>query len=251
MGKLFRLLLLSALAPFVYALVVEAFVFVAGNITFQSLTWFLAGFALFLAIYVLLPHDTSKAVRLIETFRHEAAHASVSIMFLQMPQIFTVDVRKESAGKVGQTGPLRGWFLAYLAPYYLPLLTLPLLALKPFTPESMHNLMDLLIGVTFSFHCVTVAKDFHFKQKDIRTTGLIFSTVVVILFNIIWVVIILCVVTNSYAGIVDYFKDSVARGLDAYKLVLEVARDKLLPVLERIWEIIQENLQAVVAGVFG
>jgi hypothetical protein len=122
MGKLFRLLLLIVLAPFVYAFALEAFAFVRADIAFQNITWFLIGLSSCLLIYVVLPHRSSKTIRFIEVFRHELAHATVSILFLQMPQIFTVDVSKDEAGKKGETGPLRGWFLAYLAPYYLPVL---------------------------------------------------------------------------------------------------------------------------------
>jgi hypothetical protein len=249
MGKLFRLLLLIASAPFVYAFAVEAFVFVRASVTAQDITWFLIGLVFCVVIYAVLPHRSSKTIQFIETFRHEAAHATVSILFLKMPQTFSVDVSKAEAGEKGKTGPLRGWFLADLAPYYLPVLTLPLLLVKPVTPESMRAFVDLLIGVTLGFHYFTAIKDFHFKQKDIITTGRIFSTVMVTLFNIVWLVIILCVVTNNYAGIVSYFRSSVARGLDAYEAVLEVARIRLLPVLQRAWEAMQQAWEAFIEAI--
>ncbi|MGC9335066.1 MAG: hypothetical protein ACP5JJ_13010 [Anaerolineae bacterium] len=87
---------------------------------------------------------------------------------------------------------------------------------------------------------MTAVKDFHFKQTDITKEGRIFSTVVVILFNIIWVVVILSVVANDHSALASYAKGSVVRGLDGYGAVLELARPKIPPVWERVWETIQQ-----------
>jgi hypothetical protein len=249
MRKLFRLLLLIVLAPFVYAFVVEAFVFVRGNITLESIKWFLYGFGPTLLIYAVLSLGKSPTILFIEVFRHELAHAAVSTLLLRPPTHFLVDIRGTGTRAGGLTGPVGGDFLAVLAPYYLPLFTLPFLLLKPIAPESIQKVIDVLIGVTYAFHLVTGIKDFNWKQPDIKSMGRIFSTVVVILFQIIWLVIILCVVTNNYAGIVSYFKSSVARGLDAYAVVLEAARTKLLPALKRVWEAVRQVWDSCIKGI--
>jgi hypothetical protein len=247
MIKLFRRLLLVVLAPFAYAFAVEAFSLVSTDISLEGIKWFLFGFGPTLPIYAALSHAHSSVIHFIEVFRHELAHAAVSTLFLRPPKFFLVDVRDTGSRTVGLTGPVGGDFLAVLAPYYLPLFTLPLLLLRPIAPQSIQRVADLLIGVTYAFHLVTSIKDFSWKQTDIKSMGRIFSTGAIIMFQIVWLVVIVCVVTGNYAGIVSYFKSSAERGVDAYEVVFEVAKTRLPPILERVWETIQRVWNAIVS----
>ena len=87
-------------------------------------------------------------------------------------------------------------------------------------PASLRNITDLLIGFTLAFQYIAVKRRGFFQQKDVKTTGAIFSTILTLLLNIIWLVIIQCVVTNNYGAIVTYFREnSVIRALDIYEAI--------------------------------
>jgi len=137
---------------------------------------------------------------------------------------------------VGQTGPARGDFLNALAPYFLPLFTLPLLVLRPFAPDSVVKIVDLLIGITYAFHLVTAIKEFGLHQSDVTKTGVIFSFAFVILMHIVFLLIILLIVSGNYAGIAAYFRAVWARAQFAYSATLAWIGNSLLPALRRLWE---------------
>ncbi|MFN2227769.1 MAG: hypothetical protein ACK2UY_15725, partial [Anaerolineae bacterium] len=143
---------------------------------------------------------------------------------------------KNSQVAMGETGPPRGDFLNALAPYYLPLFTLPLLLLRPFAPDAIVSIVDLLIGATYAFHLVTGILDIGPHQTDFTKTGLIFSYTFVILMHIVFLLIILLVVSGNAAGITAYFRAAWARAQIAYGVTLAWIRDSLLPALRNLWE---------------
>lgn len=240
MYRLLRFFARVSLIPLICALVLEAYLFVTSNVTLQALTWLLAGMGAYLLLYVVLFGSQGKTIQFLETLKHELSHAVISLLLFQMPQVFSVDVRdRKVTGKttvVGLTGPAKGWFFNSLAPYYLPVFTIPLLPLKPILPLPLRNVADFLIGFSLALHYVTVVKQFRLYQTDIKNTGRIFSTTITLLFTLIWLVIILCVVTNNYAGIVTYFKSSGIRAMAMYKAIPNWWQITILPALKWIWE---------------
>jgi hypothetical protein len=250
MVKLLRFFVRISLIPLIYALTYEALLFMRSNVTGQSITWLLAGLGASLVICLVMFSGESRAVQFLESLKHELAHAAISLLLFKMPETFVVDVSDESRTERGRTGPPRGCFFGALAPYYLPVFTIPLLLIKPVTPASLRNIADFLIGVTLAFHYVTAIRHFHFRQTDITRTGRVFSTIMTILLNIIWLVIILCVVTNNYAGIVTYFKSCVIRAVDIYKAIPQWWQTTVLPALAWLWEILKQLWEQAVRVIF-
>ena len=80
--------MLILLAPLVYALAYEAVQFVRSNVTLQSIKWFLIGMVSCAVIYVVLLNIDSKAIKFIEVFRHELAHAAVRSYLAECPRCF-------------------------------------------------------------------------------------------------------------------------------------------------------------------
>jgi hypothetical protein len=287
MAKLLRFLLLVIALPLVYALVVEAYLFLREGITFDGIRWFLYGFIPTFFIYFLLTKDRNPNIVFINTFRHELTHAFVSILFFQFPEVFAVDIRqlvkarragqgiapqpstsrrpsgnrrrpvrrrrsggrrrsvrtrqsvrrsKTSEAIVGFTGPPRGDFLNALAPYFLPLFTLPLLLLRLFAPGSVAGIVDVLIGATYAFHLVTAIDEFGLHQSDVTRTGVIFSYAFVILMHIVFLLIILLIVSGNPTGVPAYFRAAWARAQVAYGVTLAWIGDTLVPALRHLWE---------------
>ena len=241
MLRLLRFVVRIALIPLIVALGYEAFVAMRSTLSGQIITWFVAGLGAYLLFYVALFGDQGKTIQFLETFKHELSHAAILLLVLKLPETFAIDVSDDNKSDTGGgVRPSTGCFLGLLAPYYLPVFTIPLLLIKPVTPSSLHKVMDFIIGFSLAIHYITAIKDFHYKQTDITRTGKVFSLVMTILLNIVWLVIILCVVTDNYGGIVTYFKSSVSRAVEIYKATPQRWQTTAAPALASAWEGVQQ-----------
>jgi hypothetical protein len=248
MPKKLRYIVLILLAPLVYALAREAVAFVTSNVTWQAINWFLIGLGAGAAAYILAEALHSKSVRFIEVFRHELAHFVVSILLGKMPE--SIFVSNKEAGTLGEVKDVRPWFWVGLAPYYFPVFTIPLLLIKPVVPGVVKDIADLAIGVTLVFQYGAIFRGKFFRQPDVKKTGRMFSFIVTLVLNIVWLVIILCVVTENYAGIITYFKGTVGRTVALYKAIFLFSREEVLPVLGRVWEVVKQAFVAVLDLIF-
>ena len=217
------------LAPLAFSLVYEAYLYIRSNIQLQDVVWFLLGFGLYVVLYVAV---LAEKIQFLEVLEHEMGHTAVSLAFLKVP-----DSMKAHYTKGGEVEPVRGDFLAYLAPYYLPMLTIPLLLIKPLVSETLSNALDFLIGLSLAFHYTTLfARELRFSQPDLRNMGRIFSVVVILVFNVVWLVIILTVMTGDYSGLLTYFKESFARTSALYAALWQAWQAKELPPLKDLIE---------------
>ncbi len=114
----------------------------------------------------------------------------------------------------------------YLAPYFLPLFTIPLLIARPFVEPTGNiiRIVDFFIGFTLSFHYFGLFKEFSPRQPDIAETGLLFSAGMTIVLNLVFLVIILGVVTGGHSQILEYFRLSLAAAPEYYQAVLDQLR---------------------------
>jgi len=230
MGKLIRFILLLPFIPLIYAFSYQALLYFKG-LRFEEVAFFLLGLAVYFLLYVMSSKGT---LDFLETLEHELTHATASIMLLRMPSKLVVDLESGSR-KVGEVKTTTGCFLFFLAPYFLPLFTLPLLLLKPIVPPPFDKFIDFLIGFTLAFHYIRVIKDLRGKQSDITKTGTIFSAVVLVFLNLVFLVIILAVVTGNYSSILEYFKASFERTKEAYEVAYEAIQSVQLPNLEGLF----------------
>ena len=143
---------------------------------------------------------------------------------------------KKGGKKGGEVGPLRGDFLTWLAPYFLPLTTLPLLLIKPLISDPFSNALDFLIGFTLAFHYGGLAREFRLWQDDLKKMCRVFSIIVTFVFNVVWLVIILGVVTENYSSILVYFENVFARTRALYTLILEGLQAGEFPSLKDLIE---------------
>jgi len=230
MGKLIRFILLLPFIPLIYAFSYQALLYFK-ELRFEEVVFFLLGLVVYFLLYVIALEGS---IDFLETLEHELTHAAASIMLFRMPSKLVVDLESGSR-KVGEVKTTAGCFLVFLAPYFLPLFTLPLLLLKPIVPPPFDKIIDFLIGFTLAFHYVRVIKNLHGEQSDITKTGTIFSAVVLVFLNLVFLVIILAVVTGNYSSILEYFKASFERTKEAYKVAYETIQSVQLPNLEGLF----------------
>lgn len=214
MLRLLRLFVLILLAPLAFALLYEAYQFLRSQVSLPDVLWFLVGLGLYLLLYVT---PLGERIKFLEVLDHELTHATASLAFLQVPK--SLKAHYKEGGKVEST---RGDFVTTLAPYYLPLATLPLLLVKPLISDPFGNALDFLIGVTLAFHYGGLVRwEFRLWQDDFEKMGKVFSVIVIFVFNVVWLVIILGVVTENYSSILAYFGNVFARTRALYALILE------------------------------
>jgi hypothetical protein len=230
MGKLIRLFVLILLFPMIFSFAHEAYLFVRSNITFQEIAWLLGGFLLYILIDILSPKDTIRFWAILE---HELGHAIAHLAFFEKPKKLEVDVEK-GQGKVESQG--KGCFLTTLAPYYLPVFTLPLLPIALIAPPLFDKGVAFLIGVTLGFHYAGIFRDFHRKQTDLKTTGFIFAFVVMLILNVVFLIVILGFVIKDLGSVWDYFKNSFVRTFESYKAIIQAIKSIDFPSLDELWK---------------
>lgn len=210
--KLFHFGLLLVLAPALCALAYEAGLFLLANGRPILRNWATYGFVAYGLVYLLIPPCL---INFLEIFEHELGHAVAGLFLLQRVEKFTVDSPKRSGEVITAPGSL---FLISLAPYFLPVFTLPLLVVRPVVFPSMEKIVDLLIGVSLGFHYMGLAREFRIQQMDISRYGLLFSLGVTAAMNLILLVIIFSFCLEQYAQIGAYFRHSLARMPGFYRL---------------------------------
>lgn len=214
-GELARLILVILLSPLIYAFTREAFLFVIANFDVNLLRYFIYGIGACCLIYLLIP----KPVRFFEVFEHELAHATVATALGREIRDFKVTLEE---GEVTYSNGRN--FLISLAPYYLPVLALPFLLVKPLAPPSRKNIIDFLIGFSLAFHYVAlIGREFRRDQPDIEGMGFWFSVGIVLLMNAIILVIVISGVLGNYSGVLEYLESAWLRTQESYT----IARDAL------------------------
>jgi len=236
--ELVGFLLFVLLAPLVYSFLYEAYLFLVSDVSFDSIFWFICGLLSYLFLYVSIAWSSDRllyTITFFEHLEHELGHSLVGFMFLRGTRRLIANplvsykklindppIEDEETSQVAYLGRHILGFPSGLAPYYFPVLTVPLLIAEPLAFFPIHEIIDFLIGFTLAFHFIGLLKEFRFWQPDIKDCGRIFSLWVTCLLNIIVLVIVLCVVSSNYSAILDYFRNSIARVPEFYQTALQI-----------------------------
>ena len=138
-----------------------------------------AGAACWLVIYLLLPKPMLAYV-----FGHELTHVLWTWLFGGRVKKFKVS-RKGGHVRVTKTN-----FLIMLSPYFFPLYALIVLgfflaASRIWDWQTYHVWFHLLLGAAYSFHVTLTWHALKSEQSDITAHGILFSTVIIWLGNVI------------------------------------------------------------------
>jgi hypothetical protein len=239
MRRLLNLALVIALAPLIFGFIYEGAAYLASVFTLDATKWFLAGTALFLFVYLLFLNSN---IAFIEHFLHESEHAVVSFIFTRkLPSRMEIDPAKGSKVVLPKTGGC----LVDLAPYYLPLLALPLLVAKALVDLAyslfkaipspyLDGAFDALIGAAFVFHLLCTLREYSTIQTDIKKSGLIPSLFAVLFLNFLFMLLCVTVVVGSYTELLEYAKAAFWTTVDAYNGALEFLTTRALPALGKL-----------------
>jgi len=228
--KFFKRIVALLLIPLVLAFILQAYFSITGNVAWQDLTWMLVGLVGYFVIYVVIIGNN---LRFLEIFEHELSHAVTIILSLDnVLRLIVFPAKDENAVRVSPTGEYEfegmttprstrslGCFLIVLAPYFLPLLTIPLLLIRIYIPEELVAAINMAIGVSLGFHYAGLAKEFGTYQSDIQRETLPFSVVITVLFNVIILVLVISVVIDNVRLTFEYLRDATARSFDYYRFI--------------------------------
>ena len=176
---------------------------------FSALKWVLIGFAPY-AFTRIFAH--AQRFEFIETFEHEVGHGCLAFLFGGNVYGFNVvaEEDKPGYGEVQATGCSP---LVAVAPYAIPVLTMPLLAIRYWLGPDHSMVVDLLIGGTLSVHYVRVLVDLVSRPEgsasDISKVGILFTAIVSAGLNTVCLIVIICFVQDEPALILNYLRSSL------------------------------------------
>jgi len=153
---------------------------------------------------------------------HELTHVLASLCFGGMPKSF------RWSKKGGSVTLTRTNFIISLAPYMVPLYTLFLILcylvvdrffyIEPFFPWYVG-----LVGCSLAFHLRLTVFAIRQGQPDLRTTGVFFSLIVIVLVNFLVLAAVLTAVFPQRIALVGYLKESAATALVIYAAITHAA----------------------------
>ncbi len=211
MKGLLTFLLYASLLPFIIGFVQEAFFFLHSyrGLIFNS--WFFNGVLIYSVSYVLF---LKKHMEFLETFEHELAHAITGAFFFNKVQFF-------GATSVGYGAVITSRepnTIILLAPYFLPVFTLPLIFVRPFISSFAYfPVLDFTIGMTVAFHFIGVIKEFKAHQSDVQRVGMTISYLLVIFFNALFLVLIIAMVFADINAFFLYLRHALLQGILLYE----------------------------------
>jgi hypothetical protein len=204
-------IILIFLVPLVMACVIEAFSFLAANFASLLLNWLTYGFVLYLILYIFFLHNR---IAFLEVFEHELGHALVAVLFFRKIDFFFAS---SNLGLVNC--PEGGNLPIVLAPYFLPVFTLPLLIIKPFVNATVYQTVDFFLGLTLAFHFAALFKELSPRQPDIHRTGASLSLFAIIPLNAFFTVLTISFAVGMYAYPIDYCKRIFMTTIRTYQFI--------------------------------
>jgi hypothetical protein len=139
-------------------------------------------------------------LRFFHVFEHEVTHLVTGLIFFIQPRQL---VASESGGHMEMYG---NNFIVSLAPYFVPLLSLVLMVLMPLLDSTVSFYACGMLGLATGYHFITNLQEFSLQQPDIRSHGLVFSTLICLLGNVVALGAIAGFFQQSWPGSWGYIK---------------------------------------------
>lgn len=145
------------------------------------------------------------------TLEHELTHAIFALIFFK--KIHSISASRKKGGLIKIDG---GNAVIALSPYFFPLACMPILLLKGVFPNQYQIFLNFLMGFTYFFHLLNLFKELHLDQSDIISAGYLFSIIIIIFMNIIFLEIILLSLSTDWLGIYSFFYNGVLNSVNYF-----------------------------------
>jgi hypothetical protein len=205
--KIIKWLLGPLLIPLVIASVLEARLLFVEQLSFGLVRWLAIGAAVALFLPLLIGEQNWHFLQVVE---HELTHLFCGVL----TQRQAVDLRifpEENQRYFQSRGYFSSGFLSDLAPYYLPLFSLPFLAVRACCNARWCVVLEVLIGFTLSFFLLRVLRELRPYQTDLQRHTVLFSFLVVILLNLFIAVLSLALLVGDWTLVPTYMRQVLER----------------------------------------
>jgi hypothetical protein len=172
---------------------------------------FLSGGVLFLIFWIFY---FSRRDNFWSILQHELTHAFFALFFFK--KVHTISASRQKGGKISIE---RGNFVIALAPYFFPLISILFGIIKLLMYPQYTLLFNFMIGFSFIFFILNMFSTLHLNQTDIRDSGIIFSIVFIIFFNIFFLGLILYVIKGDFSTVIGYITGGLNESISAIKYV--------------------------------
>jgi len=150
---------------------------------FEKIVPFLISNTLFTILYFVL---LKSVMKFWQVFTHELTHVFFALITFNRIEGFTVSF---SGGVTSYKG--RSNWLIRLGPYIFPLFSFLFIILSLLISQSYKLYFYHLISISYIAYLITLFQHFSFKEPDIRDSGCVFSSIVVLIINLIILVFII------------------------------------------------------------
>jgi len=192
----FRYLFLSAISLLLLMLAME-WQSIWHAIDFEQLQPPLLAGLLFIATYSFLPQ---KHADFWMTFFHELTHALFAMTFNN--KVLNFQVTAGEGGAVQGVG--KGNWAISLSPYFFPVHTVILMLVSTIASYSWQAYLNLFVAVSYAFYLLTQKRDLGFHQTDLRKTGILYSTIMIIELNLIFLLILIFFLQGDLAELTRF-----------------------------------------------
>jgi hypothetical protein len=203
--RILRIITYPLLVILLYAGIKELIPILAWTIKHLNIyMWMFIGFIVFIGLTFIPLYRKNSG--LLETLSHELSHAAIGILFFR--QIHSLNATGHQGGMITHSGARFGDLFISLAPYCLPLFTIPFLLLRPLSTRVGLPWFDFIIGFTLAFHVVCFLKQTSPHQPDLRNHGLPLSFLFIISFLIMNLeIIFMSIRLNVFKGTATLFSN--------------------------------------------
>jgi len=184
-----------------------------------SLIAFISGFLLYTLLWFLY---LSKRGHFWSTLEHELTHALFALLFFK--KIHTISASRQKGGLIRIEG---GNTVIALAPYIFPLAPLIILIFLFLLPDKFEVYIFFLLGVTYQFHLINLAVEFHSGQSDLQKSGYLFSFILILFFNLVFLGLIFSVFDGEFHSFYQFIWDGGSITLNYVLLVFRMSLDQI------------------------
>ena len=147
------------------------------------------------------------------TLEHELTHALFAILFFKKVHSITASRRKG-----GMISIEEGNTVIALSPYIFPLAPSLILIFLFILPTSFELYLFFLLGFAYQFHLINLFEEFHLGQPDLQKTGIFFSIITILFFNIVYVGLMISALEGKFSSFYQFIWDGTAMSLN-YMLI--------------------------------
>jgi hypothetical protein len=199
--RLIKWVLSPLLLPLVAAAGYEAYFFAKHELDFTAVRWAAMGALVYL---LTLPLFIIFNLTFLHLFEHELGHLLTNIAIGRRIVSFSASVANGESGMVKSEGVFGLGCFTTLAPYFLPVFTLPMLVMRLVLLEEVRPILDAVIGWSLAFHFHGVLREFRPDQDDIHRQTYLFALELTVLFNLVLVMGVFALLAEDTSIFVEY-----------------------------------------------